>query len=441
MNPFFKELKNVKMTRDEKSRIRHTLVTLTKSRMSDYRQPTKSPFATPVKSWGLAHNFRAVGAAVLILILASTGVSFAAEKTLPGDLLYPVKVNVTEEVRGALITSSDAKMDWEKERVVRRVVETEILLKNDNLTPKRKIQAEAAIKTQMATFATAAAETSEKNPNAVIAATAELEPALKVHQEVIANIAATSDAHSVATSEILSTVALGITATSEQETVAIASAVTNAPDTFAMLTDAKISGAEFAIDTSDINIKEEKIKEDEKAEVATMSALGTEITKEDIKTDPTEAVVDPAKINPSPLSIVEPATGTLKSSITNDTTLQSEDVASPTATLKMAAPVTLDPKEVLANAKAKLAQAKVLREQGKYKEALTLAQEAYKDMVALKLQAKIVNKAKSEESGEKIPGEVKGTQTEIKTEPKTETKIETKTEVKTEIPKAPILKN
>ncbi|MDP2648939.1 MAG: DUF5667 domain-containing protein [Patescibacteria group bacterium] len=49
---------------------------------------------------------------VLILFASSAGVTSAAEGSLPGDLLYPIKINVNEPVRGALALSSEARADW-----------------------------------------------------------------------------------------------------------------------------------------------------------------------------------------------------------------------------------------------------------------------------------------------------------------------------------------
>ena len=54
---------------------------------------------------------------VLVLVGAGGGVSLAAEGSLPGDVLYPVKVSVNEEVRSALTFSLESKTAWEAKRV------------------------------------------------------------------------------------------------------------------------------------------------------------------------------------------------------------------------------------------------------------------------------------------------------------------------------------
>lgn len=53
--------------------------------------------------------------------------SFAAENTVPGDILYPVKVHFNEPVRGAIARTSKAKAEWGVRLVERRLEEVEKL--------------------------------------------------------------------------------------------------------------------------------------------------------------------------------------------------------------------------------------------------------------------------------------------------------------------------
>ena len=57
-------------------------------------------------------NFEKLMPIALILtlaVLASTGVSLAAEQALPGDFLYPIKVGVNERVQASLAATPKAK--------------------------------------------------------------------------------------------------------------------------------------------------------------------------------------------------------------------------------------------------------------------------------------------------------------------------------------------
>ncbi len=58
-----------------------------------------------------------------------------AEKALPGELLYPVKIRFNEEVRGAMVSTPYEKIEWETERLERRLAEANLLADAGKLTP------------------------------------------------------------------------------------------------------------------------------------------------------------------------------------------------------------------------------------------------------------------------------------------------------------------
>lgn len=67
--------------------------------------------------------FAALAGAFATLLLVTGGVSYAAEGALPGDLLYGVKVGVTESLMTALTPAGDAQADWQIEIAERRLHE------------------------------------------------------------------------------------------------------------------------------------------------------------------------------------------------------------------------------------------------------------------------------------------------------------------------------
>lgn len=69
------------------------------------------------------------------MLVAGSGVSYAAEGSLPGDPLYAVKVGVNEPVRGFLTISPEDKAAWAAQRVGRRLEEVEVLAAADRLAP------------------------------------------------------------------------------------------------------------------------------------------------------------------------------------------------------------------------------------------------------------------------------------------------------------------
>jgi len=77
-------------------------------------------------------------AAALVLVV----VPFLAEQSVPGDTLYAVKVQINEEVRSSLTFDSYEKVEWETQRVNRRIAEARLLESEGRLT--QEVEAEVA---------------------------------------------------------------------------------------------------------------------------------------------------------------------------------------------------------------------------------------------------------------------------------------------------------
>ena len=69
-----------------------------------------------------------IALAVLVLAIIGGGVSFAAEGSLPGSILYPVKLAINEPIQGALAITPHAKAAWVSARALRRLEEAEVLV-------------------------------------------------------------------------------------------------------------------------------------------------------------------------------------------------------------------------------------------------------------------------------------------------------------------------
>ncbi len=134
----------------------------------------------------------AVGLAVALVVV----VPFAAERALPGDTLYPIKVRFNEGLRAQLLLSPYERIEWEAKRLERRVAEARLLAKEGKLTEETEEALEETVRAHATAFqaelATLGAEDAE---NAAVAAVA-LESALDVQSAVlntdIANSASTT---------------------------------------------------------------------------------------------------------------------------------------------------------------------------------------------------------------------------------------------------------
>ena len=76
----------------------------------------------------------------VVMLLA---IVLTAEKSLPGDTLYPIKVGVNEEVRGWLMASEKDKTNWEIQRVEKRLAEAEELASDGSLDVEAREKIEA----------------------------------------------------------------------------------------------------------------------------------------------------------------------------------------------------------------------------------------------------------------------------------------------------------
>lgn len=77
----------------------------------------------------------AVVMAVLILLLGGEGVGFAALNSLPGSLLYPVKIEVIEPLQNTFIFSAQEETAWHMALAERRLDEAIQLASEQGLTP------------------------------------------------------------------------------------------------------------------------------------------------------------------------------------------------------------------------------------------------------------------------------------------------------------------
>ncbi|MEX0917444.1 MAG: DUF5667 domain-containing protein [Candidatus Paceibacterota bacterium] len=136
---------------------------------------------------------------VALVFAGGGGVSLAAENAVPGDVLYPVKVSVNEEVRRALSFSTEAKAKWDARRAGRRLGEAEKLASENRLDADVKAQIEE-------NFERFAARAEEKikvleveNPEAAARVSARFESALEAHKAILSRLETSSgDASAVA---------------------------------------------------------------------------------------------------------------------------------------------------------------------------------------------------------------------------------------------------
>lgn len=124
----------------------------------------------------------------LALVLSlGVGTSYAAENTLPGDILYPVKININEQVQGALAATPQAKADWNAKRVSRRLEEVEALVADDRLTAEHSATIRTEIENSSEDFnvSIAVLTTEDFDSETVVDAQSNLEATLNAHARIL----------------------------------------------------------------------------------------------------------------------------------------------------------------------------------------------------------------------------------------------------------------
>ncbi|PIT91497.1 hypothetical protein COU17_00075 [Candidatus Kaiserbacteria bacterium CG10_big_fil_rev_8_21_14_0_10_49_17] len=164
MNNFEKQLheagKRIRLSRTEKDDMR--------ARITEYMQmkPVRAQTArahSSVFGFSVFHFKYAPALLIALLVfLGGGGVSLAAERSVPGDLLYPVKVSINEEVKAAVALSPEARAQWATRRAERRLEEAQILASRGELS-KEKVETLTVRFSEHSAIATESIDASEEN--------------------------------------------------------------------------------------------------------------------------------------------------------------------------------------------------------------------------------------------------------------------------------------
>lgn len=132
--------------------------------------------------------------AIVLGLLFSGTASYAAEGSMPGDLLYPVKVGVNEKVGDALALSSESKAKLQAEFAERRLAEATNLAVDNKLTAdvRAKLSDDFAKHADLAVARTKDLE--KKNVAIAIGLASNFESNLSAHEALLAQIDTQGDA-------------------------------------------------------------------------------------------------------------------------------------------------------------------------------------------------------------------------------------------------------
>ncbi len=184
MKNFEEQLKRgreIKMSPDEKGMIRFALIQKVSAAKKKAESPTPvfSPYVRNLKvvmsavrsPFHFPHALKALAVILIVGIGGGTTLSYASEKTLPGDTLYTFKVNVSEPIRGVLAVTSEEKANHHAQLIVNRVEEAKELKETGNLTPEKTEIVKNLIEKESETFVAAAVELQAEGKDEEVAET------------------------------------------------------------------------------------------------------------------------------------------------------------------------------------------------------------------------------------------------------------------------------
>lgn len=149
MNNFFENLnkvsKSLSLDKDRKGDIRNELIRYMNSNpiVEKKSQASSSHVFVSFVSFFKIRKTVMVPVMICAILVLGAGTSYAAEGSMPGEILYSVKVHVNEEVKAALIFDDDDKVAFEINRAETRLAEADDLAASGKLSAEAKTQVEA----------------------------------------------------------------------------------------------------------------------------------------------------------------------------------------------------------------------------------------------------------------------------------------------------------
>lgn len=203
LNNLIQDLQNVKMTQQEKSEVlMRSWSTIEKIEAAHEFSANKSRLAeVGEKDVSVTNSLKSAwysyfmekkfvpALSLAMLLLATGGTSLAAEGALPGDLLYPVKIGLNEQVRSFTAITPEAKAKFALEVTDRRLKEVALLsskgllnAETSSIIQGQLLKQAGQIKNQVASLV------STKNIRAAQEISLNFESSLRAHELILEKI-------------------------------------------------------------------------------------------------------------------------------------------------------------------------------------------------------------------------------------------------------------
>lgn len=147
---------------------------------------------TRASMW-VVYLYRPIAAVLILVFVIGSGVSYAAESALPGDLLYTIKTTVNEPARLALATNDEEKAVVEIELAERRVAEASALAAEERLDEETENTLAHALEAHVESAASLVEKIEESDSLAAAELSTRFESRLRAREEVLARVRTSKD--------------------------------------------------------------------------------------------------------------------------------------------------------------------------------------------------------------------------------------------------------
>jgi hypothetical protein len=185
IHKFKQSAKHIRMSVAEKSRVRNFVISFINNKQS---------IPSPYSFIQFFSKGRVAAAAIIFaLVIASAGTSYAADQSLPGETLYPIKINVNEALQSFVTFGTGAKVALALDRAKERLEEAEELSVQGKLNPETQAIILSNFTSQTDEIkAQAAVLVSTDNQSAANTVSNELQATVQAHAQILKAVATQS---------------------------------------------------------------------------------------------------------------------------------------------------------------------------------------------------------------------------------------------------------
>jgi len=194
VNKFFKLMRMVRLEKGEKNAVRDNLVFFMNRNPVISDQFGRQVLYRSNSLFSLYKlNFSTMPLLIILALFVGGGASFAAEGSIPGDILYPVKVNVNEKVGSWVRLSDEAEARWNVRLVEERLIEAEELAANGKLDADARVRLEANFERHANKVESRISALSDADAKAAADIVSNLKTSLSAHDRILLNIGVSLD--------------------------------------------------------------------------------------------------------------------------------------------------------------------------------------------------------------------------------------------------------